>query len=55
MKDQIMRYRIEFGQSDANRLKAQKFRQKVFRNSENGLDEDKFDAISNFLKLNDPI
>ena len=41
-----MRYRIEFGQSDANRLKAQKFRQKVFRDSENGLDEDKFDAIS---------
>ena len=42
----MMRYRIEFGQSDANRLKAQKFRQKVFRDSENGLDEDKFDAIS---------
>ena len=39
-----MRYRIEFGQSDANRLKAQKFRQKIFRESENGLDEDKFDA-----------
>ena len=42
----MRRYRIEFGQSDANRLKAQKFRQKVFRDSENGLDEDKFDAIS---------
>ena len=46
MKDQIMRYRIEFGKSDANRLKAQKLRQKVFRNSENGLDEDQFDAMS---------
>ena len=53
MKDQIMRYRIEFGQSDANRLKAQKFRQKVFRNSENGLDEDKFDAISDHCLIFD--
>ena len=53
MKDQIMRYRIEFGQSDANRLKAQKFRQKVFRNSESGLDEDKFDAISDHCLIFD--
>ena len=46
-----MRYRIEFGQSDANRMKAQKFRQRVFRESETGLDEDKFDKISHvFLK-----
>ena len=48
-----MRYRIEFGRSDANRLKAQKFRQKVFRDSDNGLDEDKFDHISDhFLIFN---
>ena len=53
MKDQIMRYRIEFGQSDANRLKAQKFRQKVFRNSDSGLDEDKFDAISDHCLIFD--
>ena len=53
MKDQIMRYRIEFGQSDANRFKAQKFRQKVFRNSENGLDEDKFDAMSDHCLIFD--
>ena len=53
MKDQIMRYRIEFGKSDANRLKAQKFRQKVFRNSENGLDEDQFDAISDHCLIFD--
>ena len=42
----MIRYRIEFGQSEANRLKAQKFRQKVFRVSEDGLDEDKYDSIS---------
>ncbi len=42
----MIRYRIEFGQSEANRLKAQKFRQKVFRASEDGLDEDKYDSIS---------
>jgi len=42
----MIRYRIEFGQSEANRLKAQKFRQKVFRASLVGLDEDKFDSIS---------
>ena len=42
----MIRYRIEFGQSEANRLKAQKFRQKVFRASQVGLDEDKFDSIS---------
>ena len=42
----MIRYRIEFGQSEANRLKAQKFRQKVFRESQVGLDEDKFDSIS---------
>ena len=53
MKDQIMRYRIEFGKSDANRLKAQKFRQKIFRNSENGLDEDQFDAISDHCLIFD--
>ncbi len=41
-----MRYRIEFGSSHANRLKAQKFRQKVFRESESGLDSDKFDDLS---------
>ncbi len=48
-----MRYRIEFGQSDANRLKAQKFRQKIFRDSENGLDEDKFDATSDHCLIFD--
>ena len=42
----MIRYRIEFVQSEANRLKAQKFRQKVFRASQVGLDEDKFDSIS---------
>ena len=42
----MTRYRIEFGQSEANRQKAQKFRQKVFRASEDGLDEDKYDSIS---------
>ena len=48
-----MRYRIEFGQSDANRLKAQKFRQKIFRDSENGLDEDNFDAASDHCLIFD--
>ena len=48
-----MRYRIEFGQSDANRLKAQKFRQRVFRESETGLDEDKFDKISDHCLIFD--
>ena len=48
-----MRYRIEFGQSDANRLKAQKFRQKIFRDSENGLDEDKYDSISDHCLIFD--
>ena len=48
-----MRYRIEFGQSDANRIKAQKFRQRVFRVSENGFDEDKFDDISDHCLIFD--
>ena len=48
-----MRYRIEFGQSDANRMKAQKFRQRVFRESETGLDEDKFDKISDHCLIFD--
>ena len=48
-----MRYRIEFNKSEANRLKAQKFRQRVFRNTENGLDEDKFDAISDHCLIFD--
>ena len=48
-----MRYRIEFGQSDANRIRAQKFRQRVFRESENGLDEDKFDKISDHCLIFD--
>ena len=48
-----MRYRIEFGRSDANRLKAQKFRQKVFRDSDNSLDEDKFDHISDHFLIFD--
>ena len=48
-----MRYRIEFGQSDANRMKAQKFRQRVFRVSETGLDEDKFDEISDHCLIFD--
>ena len=48
-----MRYRIEFGQSDANRIKAQKFRQRVFRDSETGLDEDKFDEISDHCLIFD--
>ena len=42
----MIRYRIEFGQSEADRLKAQKFRQRVFRVSEDGLDEDRYDSIS---------
>ena len=41
-----MRYRIEFGRSCGHRLKAQKFRQKVFRDSESGLDSDEFDDLS---------
>ena len=48
-----MRYRIEFGRSDANRIKAQKFRQRVFRVSETGLDEDKFDEISDHCLIFD--
>ena len=48
-----MRYRIEFGRSNANRLKAQQFRQRVFRNSENGLDKDKFDEISDHCLIFD--
>ena len=48
-----MRYRIEFGQSASNRLKAQKFRQKVFRGSEIGLDKDKFDEISDHCLIYD--
>ncbi len=48
-----MRYRIEFGQSDANRMKAQKFRQRVFRESDTGLDEDKFDKISDHCLIFD--
>ena len=48
-----MRYRIEFGQSDANRIKAQEFRQRVFRESETGLDEDKFDKISDHCLIFD--
>ena len=48
-----MRYRIEFGRSDANRLKAQKFRQKIFRDSEVGLDDDKFDAASDHCLIFD--
>ena len=48
-----MRYRIEFGKSDANRIKAQKFRQRVFRESETGLDEDKFDKISDHCLIFD--
>ena len=48
-----MRYRIEFGQSDANRMKAQKFRQRLFRGTETGLDEDKFDKISNHCLIFD--
>ena len=48
-----MRYRIEFGQSGANRLKAQKFRQKIFRHSKDGLDDDKFDAVSDHCLIFD--
>ncbi len=48
-----MRYQIEFGQSDANRIKAQKFRQRVFRECETGLDEDKFDKISDHCLIFD--
>ena len=48
-----MRYRIEFGQSDANRIKAQKFRQRIFRESKTGLDEDKFDKISDHCLIFD--
>ncbi len=49
----MIRYRIEFGQSKGNRLKAQKFRQKVFRGSEEGLDEDKFDLMSDHCLIFD--
>ena len=48
-----MRYRIEFGQSEVNRIKAQKFRQKVFRDCETGLDEDRFDKISDHCLIFD--
>ena len=48
-----MRYRIEFGSSRANRLKAQKFRQRVFKNSEIGLDEDEFDKVSDHCLIYD--
>jgi putative hemolysin len=48
-----MRYRIEFGRSIENRLKAQKFRQKVFRDMETGLDEDKFDDLSDHCLIFD--
>ena len=48
-----MRYRIEFGSSQANRLKAQKFRQKVFKNSLTGLDEDGFDEVSDHCLMYD--
>jgi len=49
----MIRYRIEFGQSEANRLKAQKFRQKNFRNTEIGLDEDKYDLLSDHCLIFD--
>ena len=49
----MVRYRIEFGQSEDNRLRAQKFRQKVFRASEDGLDEDKFDLMSDHCLIFD--
>ena len=49
----MIRYRIEFGQSEANRLKAQKFRQTIFRGSENGLDEDKYDLLSDHCLIFD--
>ena len=49
----MTRYRIEFGQSEANLLKAQKFRQKVFRASEDGLDEDKYDLLSDHCLIFD--
>ncbi|MAP00480.1 MAG: hypothetical protein CML35_01735 [Rhodobacteraceae bacterium] len=52
-KDQILRYRIEFGSSHASRLKAQKFRQRVFKNSESGLDEDEFDEVSDHCLIYD--
>ncbi len=48
-----MRYRIEFGSSHANRLEAQKFRQRVFKNSESGLDEDEFDEVSDHCLIYD--
>ena len=48
-----MRYRIEFGQSEANQIKAQKFRQKVFRDSGIGLDKDRFDDVSDHCLIFD--
>ena len=48
-----MRYRIEFGRSITNRQKAQKFRQRVFRELENGLDEDKYDDLSDHCLIFD--
>ena len=50
-----MRYRIEFGSSHANRIKAQKFRQRVFRNSKRGLDEDEFDEVSDHCLIYDRV
>ena len=49
----MIRYRIEFGQSSTNRLKAQRFRQKVFRDTESGLDEDKYDLKSDHCLIFD--
>ena len=49
----MIRYRVEFGKSEANRLKAQKFRQKIFRDSEDGYDEDKYDLISDHCLIFD--
>ena len=43
MKNQTSRYDILFTRKPSHLLEAQKFRQKIFRKSEKGLDEDEFD------------
>jgi len=43
MKFQTPRYDIFFTKKSSHVLAAQKFRQKIFRNSKKGLDKDKFD------------
>ena len=43
MKNQTSRYDIVFTKKSSHVIEAQKFRQKIFRKSVNGLDQDEFD------------